>query len=87
MASEHTPSSVRVAAVQAEGCYFDLPAAVEKTGRLIAEAASKGCDMIAFPEVWIPMYPGWIGLVVARFIPCHQIVNEDTGNVRLTLRW
>lgn len=80
MASEHTLSTVRVAAVQAEGCYFDLPAAVEKTGRLIAEAASKGCDIIAFPEVWI-----W--LVVARFIPCHQIVNEDTGNVRLTLRW
>ena len=49
MASEHTPSTVRVAAVQAEGCYFDLPAAVENTGQLIAEAASKGCDMIVFP--------------------------------------
>ena len=49
MVSEHTPSTVRVAAVQAEGCYFDLPAAVENTGQLIAEAASKGCDMIAFP--------------------------------------
>lgn len=62
MASEQTrtPCTVRVAAVQAEGCYFDLPAAVEKTCRFIEEAASKGCDLIAFPELWIPMYPGWI---------------------------
>lgn len=49
-----------MAAVQAEGCYFDLPASVEKTCRFIEEAASKGCDLIAFPELWIPMYPGWI---------------------------
>ncbi|ODM23090.1 hypothetical protein SI65_00679 [Aspergillus cristatus] len=62
MASEQTqiPSTVRMAAVQAEGCYFDLPAAVEKTCRFIEEAASKGYDLIAFPELWIPMYPGWI---------------------------
>ncbi|KAF4965626.1 hypothetical protein FSARC_6613 [Fusarium sarcochroum] len=52
--------TVRVAAVQAEGCYFDLEAAVEKTCKLIEEAAEKGCDLIAFPEVWIPNYPGWI---------------------------
>ncbi|KAI8206817.1 Arylacetonitrilase [Colletotrichum sp. SAR 10_65] len=51
---------IRVAAVQAEGCYFDLEAAVEKTCKLIEEAAGKGCDLIAFPEVWIPNYPGWI---------------------------
>ncbi|GKZ19796.1 hypothetical protein AbraIFM66951_010787 [Aspergillus brasiliensis] len=54
------PQTVRVAAVQAEGCYFDLPAAVQKTCDLIIEAAGKGCDLIAFPEVWIPQYPGWI---------------------------
>ncbi|KAI8242970.1 Arylacetonitrilase [Colletotrichum sp. SAR 10_99] len=48
---------IRVAAVQAEGCYFDLEAAVEKTCKLIEEAAGKGCDLIAFPEVWIPNYP------------------------------
>ena len=51
---------VRVAAVQAESCYFDLQAGVEKTCKLIEDAAGKGCDLIAFPEVWIPQYPGWI---------------------------
>lgn len=60
MASDQTRSIVRVAAVQAEGCYFDLPGAVEKTCCLIEEAAGKGCDLVAFPELWIPMYPGWI---------------------------
>lgn len=53
-------STVRVAAVQAESVYFDLQGSVEKTCRLIEEAAGKGCDLIAFPEVWIPNYPGWI---------------------------
>ncbi|PSN61604.1 carbon-nitrogen hydrolase [Corynespora cassiicola Philippines] len=60
MSSEHPKSSVRVAAVQAECCYFDLEASVQKTCKLIEEAAVKGCDLIAFPEVWIPNYPGWI---------------------------
>lgn len=53
-------SYVRVAAVQAEACYFDLQGAVAKTCRFIEEAGQKKCDLIAFPEVWIPQYPGWI---------------------------
>ncbi|KAK8248708.1 carbon-nitrogen hydrolase [Phyllosticta capitalensis] len=53
-------SYVRVAAVQAEACYFDLQGAVAKTCRFIEEAGQKECDLIAFPEVWIPQYPGWI---------------------------
>ncbi|PYI10974.1 carbon-nitrogen hydrolase [Aspergillus sclerotiicarbonarius CBS 121057] len=50
MTTPEQSQTVRVAAVQAEGCYFDLAGAVKK----------KTCDLIAFPEVWIPMYPGWI---------------------------
>lgn len=38
--SEHS-NSVRVAAVQAECCYFDLQGAVAKTCKLIEEAAAK----------------------------------------------
>lgn len=60
--SEHS-NFVRVAAVQAECCYFDLQAAVAKTCKLVEEASAKGCDLIAFPEVWIPNYPGWIWYV------------------------
>lgn len=60
MAEITKPSTVRVAPVQTETCYFNLEGAVEKTCHLITEPAEKGCDKIAFREVWIPMYPGWI---------------------------
>lgn len=52
--------SVRVAVVQAEPVYFDLEGSVEKTIKLISEAASKSAKLVAFPEVWIPGYPSWI---------------------------
>ncbi|GKZ37983.1 hypothetical protein AbraIFM66950_009875 [Aspergillus brasiliensis] len=45
------PQTVRVAAVQAEGCYFDLPAAIQKTCDLIIEAAGKGIEPIDFEMV------------------------------------
>lgn len=49
-----------VAVTQAEPEWFDLQGTVDKTNRLIAEAASNGAKLISFPEVWIPGYPGWI---------------------------
>ncbi|ONH64757.1 Nitrilase [Cyberlindnera fabianii] len=51
---------VKVAVVQAEPVWFDLQGTVDKTIALIKEAASKGCELIAFPEVFIPGYPLWI---------------------------
>jgi hypothetical protein len=52
--------SVRVAVTQAEPAWLDLQGAVAKTCDLIHEAAANGAQLIAFPEVWIPGYPGWI---------------------------
>ncbi|KAF3011478.1 hypothetical protein E8E14_006027 [Neopestalotiopsis sp. 37M] len=51
---------VKAAVVQAEPCWFDVNAAVEKTCSLIAEAASNGAQIIGFPELWIPGYPVFI---------------------------
>jgi aliphatic nitrilase len=53
----------RAAAVQATPVYLDLDATVDKTVALIAEAASRGARLIAFPETWIPGYPyfAWLG--------------------------
>jgi len=51
---------VKVAVTQHEPIWFDLAATVDKTCRLIEEAASNGAKLIAFPEVWICGYPAWI---------------------------
>ncbi|PGH10952.1 hypothetical protein AJ79_05198 [Helicocarpus griseus UAMH5409] len=51
---------LRVAITQAEPVYLDLAATVEKTVKLIEEAAEGGAKLIAFPECWIPGYPAWI---------------------------
>lgn len=53
-------SCVKVAVAQAEPVYFDLQGAVAKAINIIAEAAQKGAQLVAFPEVWIPGYPSWI---------------------------
>lgn len=55
--------SITVAAVLSEPVWFDLAATTEKTITLIAEAARKGAQIIAFPDVWLPGYPVflWLG--------------------------
>jgi predicted amidohydrolase len=49
----------KAAAIQAAPVFLDREATIEKSGRLIEEAAAKGADLIAFPEVYIPAYPWW----------------------------
>ncbi|KAF1844530.1 cyanide hydratase/nitrilase-like protein [Cucurbitaria berberidis CBS 394.84] len=51
---------VKVAVTQHEPIWFDLAGTVDKTCRLIEEAARNGAQLIAFPEVWIMGYPAWI---------------------------
>ncbi len=53
---------VRAAAVQAEPKWLDLDAGVNHLVDLIAEAASNGAEIVAFPETFLPGYPWWIWL-------------------------
>jgi nitrilase len=50
-------SQVKVAVVQASPVLFDRDATVEKTCRLVQEAAAKGAKLVLFPEAFIPAYP------------------------------
>jgi nitrilase len=48
---------VRVAAVQATPVILDADACVEKTVRLLHEAADEGAQIAVLPETFIPLYP------------------------------
>lgn len=60
-----TPAPFKVAAVQATPVFMDLQGTVDKTNKIIAEAAKGGAKLVNFPETWIPGYPlwAWVGPV------------------------
>jgi nitrilase len=49
----------KAAAVQTAPVFLDTNATVEKTVRLIREAAGNGAQLVAFPEVFVSAYPYW----------------------------
>jgi hypothetical protein len=59
----NSPSSMalitkyKAAVVQAEPGWFDLELSTQKTIDLINEAGSKGCKLIAFPELCTTAHP------------------------------
>jgi hypothetical protein len=55
-----TPATVRVAVTQHEPVWLDLDGTVDKTCKIIAEAAEGGAKLVVFPECWVPGYPAWI---------------------------
>jgi hypothetical protein len=46
-------TKTRVAVVQAAPKFMDLEG-------LIRDAASRGAELVAFPEAWLPGYPAWL---------------------------
>ncbi|SMQ48074.1 unnamed protein product [Zymoseptoria tritici ST99CH_3D7] len=53
-------STIRVAVTQHEPVWLDLEKTVQKTIKIIEEAAQAKAKLVAFPECWIPGCPAWI---------------------------
>ncbi|KAJ7932529.1 nitrilase [Mycena leptocephala] len=68
----------KVAAVQAEPVWLDLQGGVEKTIKIIQEAAAEGAKIIGFPEVFIPGYPWtpWAN----NFVVTATVLKEYQAN-------
>src|SRR5258706_13306463 len=54
---------LRVAVVQAAPAFLNVDGTVDKTIKLMQDAATQGAQLITFPETWIPGYPRriWLG--------------------------
>jgi len=57
---------MRVAAVQAAPVYLDRSATIEKVVDLLADAASDGAQLVAFPETFVADPPDALSLSVDR---------------------
>lgn len=50
----------RVAVIQEPPVYLDRDKSMDRAVALIAEHAEKGCNLIVFPEAWLPGYPTFV---------------------------
>ena len=67
--------NVTVAVIQAEVAP-DLQRGLDLTLSLARDAASKGAQLIAFPETWLPGYPAWLDVARDAALWDHAPVKE-----------
>jgi predicted amidohydrolase len=53
---------IKIATVQGAPKCLDLTGTLGKMKPILEDAADNGCQLIAFPEAYIPRYPYWVWL-------------------------
>lgn len=68
---ESMKKTTKVAVIQASPIFFDLQATLKKTEQLVKKYAAQSCQLILFPETFIPGYPRGMsfGAVVGKRTP------------------
>jgi nitrilase len=75
-----TMDKVTAAAVQATPVFLDRGATVERSEKLIHEAATNGAGLMVFPETFIPGYPDWVWRVPAWEGPSGELYERLLDN-------
>jgi hypothetical protein len=75
-----TMRKVTAAAVQATPVFLDRDATIERSEKLIHEAATNGAGLMVFPETFIPGYPDWVWRVPAWEGPSGELYERLLDN-------
>jgi nitrilase len=75
-----TMRKVTAAAVQATPVFLDRDATVERSEKLIHEAATNGAGLMVFPETFMPGYPDWVWRVPAWEGPSGELYERLLDN-------
>ncbi|SLN64325.1 Nitrilase [Roseovarius litorisediminis] len=51
---------MKLSVVQQPPVYLDLAKSMERAVELVAASAKQGCQMVVFPEAWLPGYPTFV---------------------------
>ena len=50
----------KVAVIQEPPVFLDLDRSMDRAVELIAKSAGEGCNLVVFPEAWLPGYPTFV---------------------------
>jgi nitrilase len=78
-------NTFQIAVVQAAPVFMDCEATVDKTCRLITEAADNGARLVVFPETFIPAYPDWIWHLPAGQFALNQKLYGELLNQAVSI--
>lgn len=82
---------INIALIQHPPVFLNLPASVRLATQLVSDAASKGAQLVVFPESWLPGYPVWLdfapgaalwGNPAAEVLFAHLYANSPTADGR-----